>query len=211
MTQAANPNAIQSLTGKVSGLQISTTSNGVNAGTRILLRGNRTITGDNQALVVIDNAISSATVLGQLPPDIVQSVNVIKGAQGAALYGAQGVNGVIIVTTKKGGKKDKFTFGLNSSVDFESVNFVPHTQQEYGQGWATDPGFTGPGVIPTNVPFENGSWGPAYSNTAVGPMVPTGLPQADGNFIMTPWQPRLKIILNNSSKQVLFIKKWFQL
>lgn len=189
LTQAANPNAIQSLTGKVSGLQINTTGNGVNADTRILLRGNRSITGDNQAMVVIDGAVSSSTVLGQLPPDVIENVNVIKGAQGAALYGAQGVNGVIIVTTKKGTSKDKFTFGFNSSVDFENISFVPQVQQEYGQGWATDPGFSGPGVIPSNVPFENGSWGPAYSNTAVGPMVPTGLPQADGNFLMTEWKP----------------------
>jgi len=62
LTQASNPNAIQSLAGKVSGLQVSTTSNGVSASTRIVLRGNRTITGDNQALIVIDGAISNATV-----------------------------------------------------------------------------------------------------------------------------------------------------
>ncbi|MFY7740502.1 MAG: SusC/RagA family TonB-linked outer membrane protein [Flavobacterium sp.] len=189
LTQAANPNAIQSLTGKVSGLQINTTSNGVTADTRIVLRGNRSITGNNQALIVIDGAISSASVLAQLPPDVIENVNVIKGAQGAALYGEQGVNGAILVTTKKGSSKDKFTFGVNSSVDFESISFVPDVQREYGQGWATDPGFAGPGVIPTNVPFENGSWGPAYNNPAVGPLVPTGLPQADGNFLMSEWKP----------------------
>ena len=101
MTQTVNPNAIQALTGKVSGLQINASSNGVNKESRIVLRGNRSLTGDNQALIVIDNAISNATVLSQLPPDIIENVNVIKGAQGSALYGAQGVNGVIIVTTKK--------------------------------------------------------------------------------------------------------------
>lgn len=193
LTQASNPNAIQSLAGKVSGLQVNTISNGVNASTRIVLRGNRTITGDNQALIVIDGAISSATVLGQLPPDVIENVNVIKGAQGAALYGAQGVNGVIIVTTKKGTKKDKFTFGFNSSVDFETVNFVPHTQQDYGQGWATDinPGFAGPG-LPANsgfVPWENGSWGPAFQGANMPGVVPVGLPQADGSFLTTDWKP----------------------
>ena len=192
LTQASNPNAIQSLAGKVSGLQVNTTSQGVNAGTRIVLRGNRTITGDNQALVVIDGAISSSTVLGQLPPDVIENLNIVKGAQGAALYGAQGVNGVIIVTTKKGTKKDKFTFGFNSSVDFENVNFVPETQMQYGQGWASDPGFDDPsipGVLSTFVPWENGSWGPAFNTPGFPAQVPVGLPQADGNFFFSDWKP----------------------
>ena len=76
--QASNPNIVQSLTGKVSGLQINTTSNGVNVSTKVVLRGNRSITGNNEALVVIDNAISSLNVLNQLPPEMVESVNVIK-------------------------------------------------------------------------------------------------------------------------------------
>jgi TonB-linked SusC/RagA family outer membrane protein len=192
LTQASNPNAIQSLAGKVSGLQVSTTSQGVNAGTRIVLRGNRTITGNNEALIVIDGAISSSTVLGQLPPDVIDNVNIVKGAQGAALYGQQGVNGVIIVTTKKGSKKDKFTFGFNSSVDFETVNFVPERQEQYGQGWAADPGFDNPsipGVLSTFVPWENGSWGPAFNTPGFPSSVPVGLPQADGNFLFTEWKP----------------------
>ena len=86
LTQAANPNAVQALTGKVSGLQITTVNNGVSPDLRIVLRGARTLTGDNQALIVIDGAISSAAILQQLPPDIIQDVNIIKGAQGAALY-----------------------------------------------------------------------------------------------------------------------------
>lgn len=195
LTQASNPNAIQALTGKVSGLQINTTSNGVSASTRILLRGTRSISGDNQALVVIDNSISSAAILAQLPPDVIENVNVIKGAQGSALYGSQGVNGVIIVTTKRGTKSEKFTFGFNSSVDFETVSFVPQTQTEYGQGWANGYNFQFPGTDPRNgniqfSPYENGSWGPAYNDPAwAGTTVPVGLPQADGNFITTKWEP----------------------
>lgn len=191
LTQAANPNAIQALTGKVSGLQINTTSNGVTADTRIVIRGNRSITGNNQALVVIDNAISSAAVLAQLPPDIIENVNVIKGAQGSALYGEQGVNGVILVTTKRGTKKDKFTFGLNSSVDFETVSFVPERQMQYGQGWAADPGFAGPDLPAGTgfVPWENGSWGPAFEGAGMPATVPVGMPQADGNFLFTEWKP----------------------
>lgn len=102
ITQAANPNVVQSLSGKVSGLTINTTNNGVNASTRIVLRGNRSVSNNNQTLVVIDNVISDARTLQALPPNVIEYTNVIKGAQGAALYGDQGANGVIIVLTKKG-------------------------------------------------------------------------------------------------------------
>ncbi len=185
LTQAAQPNAIIALTGKVSGLQINTTSNGVPAGTRIVLRGARTITGNNQALVVIDNAISSAAILGQIAPSEIENMNVLKGAQGGALYGAQGVNGVIIVTTKKGSKSDKLSVSINSSVDFETVSFVPDRQTKYGQGWIYDPTFNASG----HVPWENGAWGPAFDDPAyAGQLVETGLPQADGNFQMLEWK-----------------------
>ncbi len=196
LTQAANPNAIQALTGKVSGLQISMTSNGVSAGSRIVLRGNRSVSGDNQALIVIDNSISSSDVLGQLPPDVIESVNVIKGAQGGALYGAQGVNGVIVVTTKKGTTKDKFTFGYNTSIDFENVSYVPTRQMDYGQGWGNGYDFNFPNTTdPRNnsiqfSPYENGAWGPAFNDPAfAGTTVPVGLPQADGHFLTSKWEP----------------------
>ena len=125
-----------------------------------------------------------------MPPDLIESVNVIKGAQGAALYCAEGVNGVIMVTTKRGSKEEKFSFGFTSSIDFESVNFVPERQTQYGQGWATDPGFDdGSGNIATFVPWENGSWGPAFNDPNMPAVVPVGLPQADGNFLFTEWKP----------------------
>ena len=196
LTQAANPSAIQSLTGKVSGLQINTTSNGVSAETRIVLRGNRSVSGNNQALVVIDNSVSSSEVLSQLPPDVIESVNVVKGAQGAALYGSQGVNGVIIVTTKKGTNKEKFTFGYNTSVDFENVSFVPNRQMDYGQGWGNGYNFDFPNATdPRNAstdfsPYENGAWGPSFTDPAwAGTTVPVGLPQANGQFMTTKWEP----------------------
>ncbi len=193
LTQASNPNVIQSLAGKVTGLQINTTSNGATPTTSIVLRGNRTLTGNNQALVVIDNAISSASILQQMPPDMIESVTVIKGAQGGALYGEQGSNGVLVVTTKKGAK-NKLEISLSSSVDFQSVSFLPSRQTKYGQGWVDgsyDFGF--PGTDPRNPttsysPFENGAWGPSFSNPAwAGTTVPVGLPQADGTIFQSKW------------------------
>src|SRR5690606_37691138 len=103
---------------------------------RIVINGNRSISGNNQALVVIDNAISSSTVLQSLPPDAIESINVIKGAQGAVLYGEAGANGVVLVTLKKGsGKDDKMSITINSSADFQSVAYLPVRQTRYGQGW----------------------------------------------------------------------------
>ena len=173
LTQAANPNVVQSLVGKVSGLQINRTSGGVNGGTRIVLRGSRSITGNNEALVVIDNAISTAAALQQLPPELVESLNVLKGAQGAALYGEQGVNGVIIVNTVRGAQDGgKLTVSVNSVVDFETIAYVPTTQKKYGQGW-----------FGAHDPTENGSWGELFDGT----MRETGLPQADGNALQFPY------------------------
>ena len=165
LNQASNPNAVQALTGKVAGLTITQNNSSVNSNSSIQLRGMRSITTDNNALVVIDNVISSANVLQGLPPELIESINVIKGAQGAALYGSDGVNGVLLVTTKRGAK-NKLSVSYNGSVDFESVSFVPKRQMKYGQGWdkARDQ-------------FENGAWGPAFD----GSMTTYGVPLYDYN------------------------------
>ena len=100
LTQMGASNSIQSLVGKTSGLQIN--SNSVDKDTRIVINGPRSITGNNQALIVIDGKVSNATIFGQIPPEAIKEVNVLKGAQGTALYGSDGTNGVILVTTKQG-------------------------------------------------------------------------------------------------------------
>lgn len=98
ISQSANENAVQALAGKISGLQINTDSDGKT--TSIVLRGNRSITGTNEALIVIDGEISTVSYLQSLDSNMVLEMEVIKGAQGAALYGDKGINGVIVVTTK---------------------------------------------------------------------------------------------------------------
>ena len=100
LTQSSNPNTVQSLSGRVSGLQIHSMNTAGNQTTRIVLRGNRSMSGANQALIVIDGKISSAETLANMKPKNIASTNVIKGAGGSALYGSQGSNGVIIVKTK---------------------------------------------------------------------------------------------------------------
>lgn len=173
LTQAAAPTVAQALVGKVSGLTITTTNSSVNSTNRIVINGNRSITGNNEALVVIDNAISTATVLQSMPPDAIESINVIKGAQGAALYGSDGANGVIVVTTKKGVKgSDKVRVSLSSAIDFQQVAYLPVRQTRYGQGWFGE-----------HYAIENGAWGPEMN----GSLMPVGLPQADGSQFMAPY------------------------
>ena len=187
LNRAANPNAVQGLIGKVSGLQINTTNSSVNSENRVVLRAPRSITGNNQALVVIDGAISSLGTFQQLPPEIISSVNIMKGSQGAALYGSDGVNGVIIVTTKKG-SSEKFTVGITSAIDFTDIAYVPEQQLRYGQGW------DGKHAIQ-----ENGSWGPEFD----GALFPAGLPQADGSYITTPYSPTKNNLKNFFNTGVL--------
>jgi TonB-linked SusC/RagA family outer membrane protein len=180
LVKANNPDVLNSLSGKVSGLQVTKTSSGVSGTNRIVLRGNRSITGDNQALIVIDGAISTASFLSSLDPNIIESINVIKGANGAALYGQDGSNGVLIVTTKSGSGSEKMIINVKSTIDIESVAFVPEQQTRYGQGW--DYGNGGY----ENVSYENGAWGPEFD----GQLGIIGLPQADGTYVVAPYESR---------------------
>lgn len=193
LTKAGNPNAVQALTGKVSGLQINVPNSSVNAQATINLRGQRSITGDNGALIVIDGAPSTATIFQQLPPEVIESVNVFKGQQGSALYGERGSNGVIVVTTRKGSKSDKIQFTLSAGVDASFVYKLPIIQQKYGAGYPDSTFNPGLGDIGgTNwVPYENTSWGPLYSDPAIGGQtVIIGTPDANGQFVMGKYSPR---------------------
>ena len=177
LNQAKATNAAVGLVGKVSGLQINTINNGVNPSTRIQLRGFRSISKNNEALIVINGVISTSGALAELNPEIIESVNVIKGANGAALYGSQGANGVIIVTTKKGNKElNKFNITLNSTVTFEEVSMLPKLQNRFGQGYQGAQDFT-----------ENTSWGPELD----GSLQPTGLEQTlmPYSFIKDNYKP----------------------
>ena len=174
LTQAANPNVVQGLAGKVSGLQINTTNSGVNQSLSINLRGVRSLTGSNQALIVIDGVISTSEVLSSIDPNIIESVNVIKGANGAALYGFRGSNGVFMVTTKKGAGDEKFTISVNSATSLQDIAYLPERQTRYGQGWNGE-----------FVNYENGGWGPEFD----GFLKPVGLPQEDGTYRYFPYSP----------------------
>ncbi|MBD8083930.1 SusC/RagA family TonB-linked outer membrane protein [Chryseobacterium caseinilyticum] len=171
LVQAAAPNAIAALASKVPGLTINKTNSGVDGTYDIKIRGSRTLTGGTSPLVVIDGVISTQTILQSLPADMIESVTTLLGLQGAALYGSQGVNGAIIVTTKKGSGSRKARVNFNSNVEFDNVLFTPHIQKQYGQGWFGD-----------RIHVENGAWGPAFSDPAyAGQTVAIGVPFYDVN------------------------------
>src|SRR5450759_3669613 len=103
LTQAKVLDISSGLEGKVSGLQVNLTDNGVNPLTRIVLRGNRSLTGNNQALLVLDGVpIDDAGYINKINPEDVDNVTVLKGAVAAAFYGSKASNGVLIITTKHG-------------------------------------------------------------------------------------------------------------
>ncbi len=154
----ANPVNIQNgLTGKVSGLNIATTNNGVFANTRITLRGIRSLTGNNQPLLVLDGSPVELSMLNRLNPNDVDDITILKGASAAALYGPDGVNGVIFVKTKRGSKSGSPVVTVSNSTQFESVLFLPDFQTRFGSGSSVDA--SGNGVYD---PFENQQYGDEF-------------------------------------------------
>ncbi|MCF1421868.1 VWA domain-containing protein [Mangrovimonas futianensis] len=107
LSQAQNPNLVNSLSGKVSGLQINNGNPNRKQNTRIVLRGNRSVNRNSNTLIVIDGVISSEKELSKINQKNIKNVEILKGANGAALYGAQGGNGVLVVQTKSQGKSKK--------------------------------------------------------------------------------------------------------
>ena len=146
------------LQGKVAGLQINATGGGVNPSFRIVLRGQRSLTGNNEALIVLDNIIVPNEVLSNLNPEDVDNVNVLNGAGASALYGSSASNGALIITTKKG-KKGINSITIANTVSMESVAFFPKFQTGFGAG-GTAYGYNNPFSY-----LENQSYGPAFDGT----------------------------------------------
>ncbi len=156
INQARATGLANSLAGKVAGLQINTVGNGVNPATRIQLRGNRSLTGNNQALIVIDGVQVPQDAINFLNPNDIDNVTVLKGANAAALYGSDASNGALIITTKRGSiGAPKVTFGNTSSL--ESISFMPKLNERFGGGTEN--------YSRIYIPIENQSYGPEFTNT----------------------------------------------
>lgn len=160
LTQANPVNLQNGLTGKVSGLNVATTNSGVIGTTRITLRGIRSITGENQPLLVIDGIPTPLGFLNSLNPNDIADVSLLKSASATVIYGPQGVNGAIIVTTKKG-TKSKPMITVSHTTQFEKIAFMPDFQSRFGSGYNQDPN-TGQGLIE---PIEQQSWGPEFNGS----------------------------------------------
>lgn len=149
MTEARESNIVNALSGKVAGVQITNSSGAVGSSSRIVIRGNSTITGNNQALFVVDGVPFDNTTSGNagssggrdLPngaasinPDDIESISVLKGPVAAALYGIRASKGVVVITTKSGKNKGKFEVSYNSNMTFSNPLLLPNYQNSYGQG-----------------------------------------------------------------------------
>lgn len=178
LTQGRPTSVASSLAGRVPGLLVMAVSSGVNPAFRLVLRGNRSLTGNNQALVIIDNMISTNDILANMNPEDIDDIQVLNGAGAAALYGSDASNGALIVTTKKG-KSGTTEIRVAHSAIVEKVAFLPQLQSGFGSG-------TTPDDVPTYTPYENQQFGPAFD----GSMVNIGKPLQDGSIQNVPYSAR---------------------
>ena len=138
LAEVRDPNNIlNNFQGKVANAFITQSSGGVGSGAKIILRGNKSIQGNNSALIVIDGVPIYNTqfdnMASNINPDDIESTTILKGASAAALYGSQAGNGVIVITTKKG-SRNRMSVTLNSGLTLESPFALPRVQNKYGQG-----------------------------------------------------------------------------
>jgi TonB-linked SusC/RagA family outer membrane protein len=193
LTNGKAPQIAAGLSGKVSGLVIINANSSVDPAVKFNLRGYRSMSGNNDALIVIDGLPQpngSSTMFNLLNPGDVESVSVLKGGQAATIYGSAGINGAIIITTKKG-QKGKLKVDYSSSYNAEKINILAKFQDTYGSGSHYAAGF-GTAGYQTNYldrlksnwrSYENQQFGDAYDGT----LRPVGRILEDGSVNMLPY------------------------
>lgn len=187
LTQAKAVNLQNGLTGKVSGLNVTTTNNGVFGDTRITLRGIRSLTGNNQPMLILDGVPISLGYLSSLNPNDITDVTILKSASATAVYGPDGANGALVVTTKKG-SRTKPQVSVGHTVQVERVSYMPELQYQFGSGSSIDQ--FGYGVYD---PIENQTYGDAFD----GSLRQIGRDNVyDGSKYMTEYTGRPKEKLN---------------
>ena len=150
---AGAPSVTSALTGKVAGVQINTFGGSVGASSRISVRGNSSLSGDQQPLIVVDGVpvsndtqrtgdntyrgVDFGSGLNDINPEDIESISVLKGGS-AALYGMRAGNGVILITTKTGKRSGGIEVSYDGSVTFDRVANIPKLQNSYGQGYDGD-------------------------------------------------------------------------
>ncbi len=173
LLESREVNVANSLTGKVSGLQVIRSSTGPAGSSQIILRGHSSLVGDNQPLIVVDGipinnftgaentdywnpSLDMGSGIGDINAEDIENISVLKGASAAALYGARAGNGVILITTKSGQSRPGLGMTFSSSIGVETIFANPERQTVFGQG--TD------GVFENE---SNSSWGPRIEGQTV--------------------------------------------
>ncbi|MES1198014.1 MAG: SusC/RagA family TonB-linked outer membrane protein [Chitinophagaceae bacterium] len=159
LTQAKSVNLQNGLTGKVSGLNVQTVNNGVFSDTRLTLRGIRSLTGNNQPMLIVDGVPISLGYLSSINPNDIIDVTILKGASATAIYGPDGVNGALVVTLKKG-TRSKPSISIGHTFQVERVSYMPELQTQFGSGSSVDA--FGYGVYD---PIENQGYGDAFDGS----------------------------------------------
>ncbi|WP_294964788.1 SusC/RagA family TonB-linked outer membrane protein [uncultured Flavobacterium sp.] len=205
---APTPNVANLLQGKAAGVEITRNTN-FGGSTNVVIRGNKSLTGNNQALWVIDgvpidntnsNASSQQTGGGgydygngasDINQEDIESINVLKGAAATALYGSRAANGVVMVTTKKGKTKTDNSIGLtvssgytNGSVDKSTF---PKYQNKYGSGYGLGTSFLGAGNPDTVDTSNDASYGDKFNGAPVYQW-DAFTPSSPNYGKATPWQ-----------------------
>lgn len=122
------------LAGRIAGINVTTASTGPTGASRVIIRGNGSISGDNQPLYVINNVPSTSDALISINPDDIENISVLKGGTAAALYGSAASNGVILITTKGGSNRKGIGIELTSTYTGETYTNNTDYQYEYGSG-----------------------------------------------------------------------------
>ena len=168
------------LTGKAAGLQINSVNNGLFAPTRMTLRGNRSLTGNNQPLIVVDGAIFNNDI-STINTEDIQDVSILKGSSASAIYGSDASNGVIVINTKRG-TRGKPQVNFSTTVQVETLSYMPELQNRFGSNGGEK--FVNDfNDLSTYIPYENQSYGPEFN----GRLVPLGRPIEDGTTQMVPY------------------------
>ncbi len=150
LNEVKNPNVLNALAGKAAGVFVTQGSGGPGTSPRIILRGNKSINGNNQPLYVVDGIPIGG--FSDFNSEDIESLQILQGASAAALYGSQAANGVIMITTKRG-KLGTTSVNVSSTATFDKPMLLPEVQTNYGMGYK--------GVSVSGV---NDSWGPKITN-----------------------------------------------
>lgn len=171
-TLARDPNLGNALTGKVAGVSVSGNATGTGGSSRVIIRGNASLTGNNMPLYVVDGVPFSNQNLGSagtwggidmgdglnnINPDDIESIQVLKGAAASALYGYRGGNGAILITTKSGKKGKPVSIEFNNNLTFNTIYDYRDYQKEFGQGTYG----SRPADVNSAKNSEQSSWGAA--------------------------------------------------